>query len=94
MGQNGKDLDTVLAFTKMRAEPMVFDLPVLVSYSKMGRICCCNVESSLVVFEHMTDEGCTIAGDSEGGSNFLEDVAKRNKSAHSGSKGRVFCFHS
>ena len=45
---------------------MVFDVPVLVLCSKMGRIGCCNVESSLIVFKRMTDEGYTVAGDSEG----------------------------
>ena len=87
LGWNGKDLDTVLAFTKMRAEPVVFDVPVFVSGGKTGRIGCCNVESSLIVFKRMTYEGYTVAGDSEGGSDFLEDVVKRNKSEHSGSKG-------
>ena len=38
-----KDLDTILSFAKMGAEPMVFDVPVLVASGKPGRICCCNV---------------------------------------------------
>ena len=66
---------------------MMFDVPVLVARCKAGRIGCCNVESSLVVFKHMTDEGYTVAGDAECTSDFLEDVTKRDKSAHSGSKG-------
>ena len=40
---DGKDLDTVLAFTEMRVEPVVFDVPVLVSCSKAGRISHCNI---------------------------------------------------
>ena len=53
---DGKDLDAILAFTKMRAEPMVFDVPMLVASSKTGRICGCNVQSGLVVFKCMADE--------------------------------------
>ena len=51
---------------------------LLIFRGETGRICCCNVQSSLVIFKHMTDEGYTIAWNSEGGSDFLEDVAKRD----------------
>ena len=71
----------------MQAEPMMFDVPVLVSCSKTGRIGRCNVESSLIVFKHMTYEGYMAAGDSESGSNLFEDVSKGDKSANSGGKG-------
>ena len=79
--------ECVLAFTKMRVKPMVFDVPVLILCSKMGRIRRCNVQSGLVVFKCMTDEGYTVAWNSEGGSDFLEDVTKRDKSTHSRSNG-------
>ena len=87
-----KDLDTVLAFTKMGVEPMVFNVPVLVVCGKMGRISHCNVQSSLVVFKRMTDERDTIVWDTKSGSDFLEDMAKRDKSAHTRSQGRIFGF--
>ena len=71
---NGKDLDAVLAFTKMRAEPVVFDVPVFVSCGETKRISCCDVKSSLIVFKCMTDEGYMVVWNSESCSNFLEDV--------------------
>lgn len=80
---NWKYLDTVLAVAKMRTEPMVFDVPVLVARCETGRVRCRNVESSLVVFKRVTDERYTVAGDFESGSNFFENMAKRDESAHS-----------
>ena len=67
---DGKDLDTVLAFTKMRAEPMVFDVPMLVASGKTGRICRCNVQSGLVVFKRMAYERDTIVRNAKSGSDF------------------------
>jgi hypothetical protein len=58
---NREDLDTVLAFTKMRAEPMVFYVPVFVASGKTGRVSCCNVQSGLVVFKSMAYERDAIA---------------------------------
>ena len=92
LASNGKDLDAIVAFSKMRVKPVVFDVPVLVLCHELGRIGGCNIMSSLVVFKCMTDERNMVAGDLECGSNFLEDMAKRNKSAHSRSEGQVFCF--
>ena len=60
LSRDGKDLDTVLAFAKMRAKPMVFDVLVLVASGKMGRICRCNIQSSLVVLKRMAYERDTI----------------------------------
>ena len=75
LSRDGKDLDTILAFAEMRAEPMVFDVPVLVASGKTGRICRCNVQSGLVIFERMAYERDTIVRDAKSGSNFLEDMA-------------------
>ena len=37
LSRDGKDLDTILAFAEVRAEPMVFDVPVLVASGKSLR---------------------------------------------------------
>ena len=56
MGRDRKDLNTVLAFAKMGAELVMFDVPVLVACGKTRRIGRCNVQSGLVVFKRMADE--------------------------------------
>ena len=66
---------------------MVFDVPVFFACCETGRIRCCNVESSLVVFKCVTDERNTVAGNFKSGSNFFENVVKGDKSTYSGSKG-------
>ena len=74
---DGKDIDAIIAVTKVGAQPVVLDAPMLVSSGEARWICSSYVEVSLVVFESMTDEEDLVALDLKGCDNFLEDVMKR-----------------